>query len=114
MGKGPSSRKNRKRGNESGVEQPYLWQYDTEKTWYDNISRLRRKQPLVGYVVTRKKMMDESIDDMMMMVSTEAQWGMNDLDGMYIGRFMKIATSVRKNIEARNEAMKKEGKGKGK
>lgn len=56
--------------------------------------------------------MEESIDELMMMVSSETKWTLGDMLGMDIIKFVKVVHSVQAMIKARNEEMKKKGGGK--
>jgi hypothetical protein len=54
--------------------------------------------------------MEESIDELMMMVSSEMNWTVSDMIAMDIIRFLKIVNKVKKKIRARNEAIEKSNK----
>lgn len=52
--------------------------------------------------------MEESIDDLMIMVSSETKWMLNDLLSMDVIKFIKIVHTIQETIRTRNEEMKKQ------
>lgn len=52
--------------------------------------------------------MEESIDELMIMVSGETKWMLNDLLGMDVIKFIKIVHTIQKTIKERNDEMKKQ------
>lgn len=59
-------------------------------------------------MVNKRPGMEESIDDLMIMVSGETKWTLNDLISMDVIKFIKVVHSIQEAIRIRNEEIKKQ------
>lgn len=73
-----------------------------------NYQRAIIKKQAPKYLVNKKLGMEESIDELMIMVSGETKWMLNDLLGMDVIKFIKIVHTIQETIKQRNDEIKKQ------